>query len=170
MASTDETRLQPESHEIAEGEYAIIQHFHDTLRPHSHLIYRITKPKQPHAIQKEFGLEKEGDFIISVKNPSIEDHYQSKKIQVPSEIAELWQDRRWNSVVTPDLLGFAGLSVLLTSTTKQRSTETKEMKEELEKLEGDEDHTDPLDHDILNQLHWQAKQPEDEPILTGAWK
>src|SRR5436305_1924088 len=57
-------RTVPVSHCLGIGKYLLVSH-----DSHTHFIYRLTNPPQIKEIQKEFNLQKEDDYLVSIKNP-----------------------------------------------------------------------------------------------------
>src|SRR5215212_1922789 len=54
-------RTVPVSHCLGIGKYLLVSHDN-----HTHFIYRLTNPSQIKEIQKEFNLQKEDDYLISI--------------------------------------------------------------------------------------------------------
>lgn len=59
-------RIQPEDRPVGEGVYAIARH-----RDHVHLTYELELPEHPGEPQREFNLEQEASYVVSVKNPNV---------------------------------------------------------------------------------------------------
>lgn len=59
-------RTVPAPRPIGEGVYAITKLENDRQ---SHLAYILTIPDAPNDLQKEFGLQERGSFVISARNP-----------------------------------------------------------------------------------------------------
>src|SRR5438128_1541128 len=57
-------RTLPVSHCLGAGKYLLVVHY-----SHSHFIYQLTNPSQIKETQKEFNLQKEGDYLMTIKNP-----------------------------------------------------------------------------------------------------
>jgi len=165
IASKDEERVQEEARALAEGDYVILKHF-SGYRPHTHLMYVLGSKEQQ--IQHEFQVEKEGDFLISVKNPTIEDSFQhGDRPELPSKLQELWGTRKWIPLETVELLEYKGLNLLL-ATGKKRSDEAKEIEEEMEKLEEEIEEESLPPQKIFEELH--LPKEDLAPLASGTWQ
>jgi hypothetical protein len=61
---SDEFRKGDAARPVGEGKYAIVRH-----QNHEELAYILEMPKEPRDAQKEFDIEKEASYVISVINP-----------------------------------------------------------------------------------------------------
>ncbi|KAL2761073.1 hypothetical protein ACRALDRAFT_2039571 [Sodiomyces alcalophilus JCM 7366] len=145
-----ETKTKGTSHippatPAAEGVYAIT-----STGRESHLVYVLTLPEEMGEVQNELGLEEEGSFIVSTKNPSYPGPANAqlpKKPEFSQEIMDEFQKKRWIPS-RPAHFDFVHAQVLLVgehgmekATRPQKEDETegkKQPKEELEEFE-DED-------------------------------
>jgi hypothetical protein len=74
----------PAAHCLAEGKFIFANH-----DKHTHFIYQITNPAQLKEIQQEFNLQKEDDYLISVKNPEFGTMLNPKeKVNYPKNLQE----------------------------------------------------------------------------------
>jgi hypothetical protein len=67
---SDEFRKGDAARPVGEGKYAIIVKHHQNQN-HAELAYILEMPKEPGEAQRELGIEKEANYIISVINPKI---------------------------------------------------------------------------------------------------
>ncbi len=123
---------------IGIGRYLFIDH-----EQHTHLIYELSKPSKLNEIQKEFHLKKQGDYLITVKNPLKPSPHgvglsSKQKAQYPHKLQDLFQDYRFIPLKPTDFLGHEGTELLLigkkSSSLKENSSAVsqyiKEIKEE----------------------------------------
>src|SRR2546430_55047 len=61
---SDEFRKGDAARPVGEGKYAIVRY-----QNHEELAYILEMPKEPRDAQKEFDIEKEASYVISVINP-----------------------------------------------------------------------------------------------------
>src|SRR6185437_11887062 len=59
-------RTLPVSHCLGTGKYLLVAH-----NNHTHFIYQLINPSKIKEIQKGFNLQKENDYLISIKNPQV---------------------------------------------------------------------------------------------------
>lgn len=71
-----------------EGVYKIVKH-----DEHTHLIFSLELPKELGKVQEEFNIDKEGNFIISIKNPKYSKAMKNKKARLPEELQEKFDGR-----------------------------------------------------------------------------
>ena len=138
QTKTKGERIQPVSHCLAEGKYLIVEH-----QGHTHFCYQITNPKALKKEQAEFNLQKEDDYLISVKNPQQPSSPgtglgEKQKVNYPIEIQEKFSNYRFINLDTPEFLDYSGAEILLVSQPKQNLTERyKNLQTCLEKIDTD---------------------------------
>ena len=96
-----------------EGVYAIVRH-----GDHTHLAYELELPEKPREAQREFRIEEQASYIISVKNPEKPSPPQvglrgEQKADYPHELQQVFRDRRFADVDPPELLDYAGTEIML---------------------------------------------------------
>jgi hypothetical protein len=101
-----------------EGKYSIVKHDN-----HTELAYVLELPEQPGPTQKEFEINKEASYIVSVKNPDIQipgfKAFEKRKPQYPERIKKEFGDRRWINVEDPELLNYENTQMLLIGARKK---------------------------------------------------
>src|SRR5215210_2137270 len=101
-----------------EGKYTIVKHDN-----HTELAYLLELPEQPGPTQKEFEINKEASYIVSVKNPDIQipgfKAFEKRKPQYPERIKKEFGDRRWINVEDPELLNYENTQMLLIGARKK---------------------------------------------------
>ncbi|CAG8712282.1 33437_t:CDS:1 [Racocetra persica] len=115
-------RIQPASHDLAEGKYLIVEH-----QGHTHFCYQITNPAELKKEQREFNLQKEDDYLISVKNPQQPSPPgvglgEKQKVNYPPEVQKKFADYRFISLRETEFLQ-EGAEILLTTQGRQNLTE-----------------------------------------------
>lgn len=108
---------------LAEGKYLIIEH-----HGHTHFCYQITRPTELKKEQIEFNLQKEDDYLISVKNPQQPSPPgtglgEKQKVNYPAKIQEKFANYRFINLIEPEFLDYEGAEVLLIAQSRQNLTE-----------------------------------------------
>jgi hypothetical protein len=166
-------RHVPGARPIGEGVYALVKHGN-----HTHIAYVLELPEEPKGVQKEFKVEREGSYVVSVKNPNVSSdweggfHRSSKKVQYPPELMKHFTGVAGRPIkfasATPKLLDAEGAELIFTGARGDLKTEFGEVGEYLEELE----HVDArkLTSDKLwKELHMDKQAHPPEPILEGKW-
>jgi len=153
-----------------EGFYGIMLH----EKGHTHLAYVLELPHEPGEVQKAFNIEKEGSYIIAVKNPSIPNPpgaglQPEKKATFPEELAHKFGNKRWIPLNPPTLLDFDGTELLIIAAKEDIVQEFGDKGEELEKDEI-EDLKKLTDSSLFEELHLGKKVHPPEPLLQGTWQ
>jgi hypothetical protein len=142
-----------------EGKYAIAKHDN-----HTELAYVLELPEVPGPTQKEFEIKKEASYIVSVKNPEISIKgfaaFEKRKPKYPSNIKEMFGDRRWINVDDPDILNYENTQVLLIGARK------KNVQEELG-IDLEEERETPNTAELFKDLKIRREQVPLKPLLKG---
>jgi hypothetical protein len=106
-------RMQPDARPVGEGRYLLARH-----DGHAHLAYALELPAEPGEAQRLFNLEREGDFIVAVRNPDAPAPPgtglpRSRRTELPPEFRERFGGRRWLAVDDPELLNHSGVELVL---------------------------------------------------------
>lgn len=156
-------RHQGPARPIAEGVYAIIEHHN-----HTHLVYVLELPKELSEVQKAFNLDKEGSFVLALKNPDMMFKREESKPQYPPKLASLFDQKRWIPANPPELLDYKGAEVILIGARQDLKEEfgaTGAKVEEMEKME----HYKINDDKLFNELRLNKAEIPIDP-LHGKWK
>ena len=131
-------RILPVSHCLGIGKYLLVNH-----NNHTHFIYRLTTPSQIKEIQKEFNLQKEDDYLISIKNPQAAAPAgvglaEKQKVKFPPSLQTTFANYSFIPLTTNEFLDYEGAELLLIAKRKQ-SLSSRENKVEscLEKIHPD---------------------------------
>ncbi|KAI3407847.1 uncharacterized protein J3R85_020701 [Psidium guajava] len=154
---------------FGEGVYRILRHKSPGKKAHTHLIYKLELPPEDEKQepQESLNVEREGSFLIQIKNP--DQHgagpsqfrgLQSKRKAVfPAHLQGQFGQRGYIPADPPDFLNYEGCELLLISASD-------DIEEELGlELKG-EGEGDPLCSDLLQMFGETA--PTD-PLLRGTW-
>ncbi|KAK3431032.1 hypothetical protein EUGRSUZ_E02934 [Eucalyptus grandis] len=154
---------------LAEGVYRILRHKSKGKKAHTHLIYKLEFPSEDEKQepQESLNVEREGSFLIQIKNP--DQHgaspsqfrgLQSKRKAVfPAHLQGQFGQLRYSPADPPDFLNYEGCELLLISASD-------DIEEELGlelKAEGE---ADPSCSDLLETFGEIA--PVDA-LLRGTW-
>ncbi len=125
-------------------------------------------------VQNAFNIEKEGSYIIAVKNPTISNPPNAglsseQKVEYPSEYAQKFGDKRWIPVNPVDLLDFNGVEIIFIGGAEDIVKELGESGEQLLK-EEEEDLKKIDDQSLFHELRMSSKSHRAEPLLQGIWK
>jgi len=157
---------------VGEGFYGILTH-----HGHTHLCYVLEQPQDPGDAQKTFNIVKEGSYIINVKNPkNVDQRYpQSEKdVEMPSELIDIFRDRRWAPTNPPALLNYEGVQVVMIGASDDLVDEFGAKGRELEKDEAADVKQAPLEPRRLFQelkiTPAERKEIPTEPLMEGVLK
>jgi hypothetical protein len=144
---TSGTSHSPPATPLAEGVYAIT-----TTGRESHFAYMITIPSQLGEVQKDVGIKEQGSFVVSAKNPKFPGPANAslgKDPGYPQEIMDEFRNLRWMPL-QPKLLDYVntqflligesgGIDKALEGLPRDERKGLGEPKEEMEKLEGEDE-------------------------------
>jgi hypothetical protein len=156
------TREEPPERPAGEGVYAIVRH-----EDHNHLAYRLELPKSPGKVQKGFNIEKEGDFVLSVKNPKKESPkgmglQDDQKAELPKKLQARFKDRRFLPA-DPDFLEQEGVELMLIGARDD------EVAKELG-IKLDPDSESQQSSDLLRRLDLPEEEHPRDPLMKGEWE
>jgi len=123
-------KVRPRSRVLATGVYGLYSH-----GDHTHLAYVLEYPETVTNLHKQFNLECEGSYIVSVKNPKLSaSSYLSKnrRPNFPESLQEQFNKKRWTPL-HPDFLKYPGAEIVLIGLDSSEHEDTGEVKE-LEEL------------------------------------
>jgi len=154
-----------------EGVYAIVQH-----ESHTHLVYVLEQPVELGPVQEAFNIEREGSYILTVKNPQQESGWGSwlkknDRVEYPKELAEkfigkLGEPTKWHPANPPQLLDYEGAELLFIGAKEDIVEELGETGEYLEALEKI-DARRLTNQKLFQELHLDRKKFHPEPLLKG---
>ncbi len=142
-----------------EGVYAVARHGN-----HTHLLYALELPVEPDEVQRELHIDKEGVFLLSIKNPEADSPpgiglEAEQKANFPPELQERFGSRRFLPAVPPDFLDHEGAELLLMG-----SAEDHELDVDLDPERETEETAD-----IFKELKLAREGHPVEPLLAGKW-
>lgn len=153
-------RHLPAARPAGEGKYRIVRH-----DDHTHLAYN-ELPKEPGEVQKAFHIEDEASYIVSVKNPERPTPKNAglqseQKADLPKDLMERFQGRRFVDVDPPSFLDKEGVEFLLISAAEN-------IKEELG-VEIKADTQRCQNADVFKDLKLDREEHPTEPLCEGHW-
>ena len=114
-------RTLPFCYCLGEGKYLLLAHGN-----HTHFIYQLVHPTQIKKSQEEFHIQKEDDYLISVKNPQIGVELRGigldkrQKVNYPTNLQEKFSSGYHFVPLNPaDFLNYEGAELLLIPKTKE---------------------------------------------------
>eukprot|EP00742_Colponemidia_sp_Colp-10_P003638 GILJ01003872.1.p1 GENE.GILJ01003872.1~~GILJ01003872.1.p1 ORF type:complete len:335 (-),score=59.96 GILJ01003872.1:194-1198(-) len=155
-----------------QGVYSIVRH-----GTHAHLIYYLEIPQQIGEAQSALGIEQEGSYIITVKNPKRRNPERpglKRKADFEKEQAGKMGSYAWNPEPsqTPDLLDHENAEILIIGAAEDVVEELGEVGQDLEKY-GEQDIRESkhgLKPDKLyNELKMSKKIFPSESLTSGEW-
>lgn len=157
---------------MGRGVYNIVEH-----KGHTHLAYVLEFPEEPSEVQNEFNIEKEGSYVISVKNPETTNPSyaglpDNEKVTYPTHLLEKFGSRRFVSLSSTEFIDYEGAELLFIGAKKDIAEELGESGKELEELADFEiKEIVPLTAEriIYEELHLEKEVLPSEP-LHGLWK
>ncbi len=165
-ATTYETETQgerhlPEARPAGEGVYALVRHGRDTV-----LAYALELPERPGEVQAAFGIEAQGRFVVSIKNPEIESPPglgldAGQRAELPDELLERFGARKWHPADPPAFLDHQGVELILIG---GRVAPDDELGIELEPQPEDE-----ANAEVFRDLHLDRSERTLRPLFEGKW-
>ena len=159
--STTGERHLPEARPAGEGVYAIVRHGRDSV-----LVYALELPEELGEVQQAFGIEREGRFIISIKNPGVASPAglgleADQQGHLPEELQELFGTRRWHPADPPALLDHQGIEMILIG---GRVEPDADLGIELEPQPEDEEQAE-----VFRDLHLDRSERAMRSLFEGKW-
>ncbi|GMN22407.1 hypothetical protein TIFTF001_047430 [Ficus carica] len=114
-------RHKPPARALGEGVYRILRH-NPKKRMHTHLVYKLELPaenKEKMEPQESLNIEREGSFLIQIKNPEQPGDSQFQGLQekrraaFPAHLQGQFGHRRYTAADLPDFLNYEGCEFLL---------------------------------------------------------
>ncbi len=143
-----------------EGVYAIARHGN-----HAHLLYALELPAEPDEVQRELHIEKQGSYLLSVKNPLAGSPPsvgldEERKADFPEDLQERFGDRRFIPL-TPEFLDYEGAELLVMGSDEAPA-------EDLDAVLRPECETEETAN-LFQELEIDRERHPVEPLLTGKW-
>ena len=157
---SDEFRKGDLARPVGEGKYAIVRH-----QNHAELAYILELPEEPGEAQKEFGIEKEASYIVTVINPAkpVPEGYPSadQSPRYPDSIQEEFRDDENFIPLTRnlDLVNYQNAQIILIGAREGRDMIKKEVGIEIKEK--------PSSVDIFSKLKVRKEQIPVRPIFEG---
>jgi hypothetical protein len=126
--ATRSKRVLPVSHCLGIGKFLIVSH-----NGHTHFFYQLTTPSQLKSTQKEFNLQKEGNYLISVKNPQTGSSegvglVEKQRANYPDFLQAKFSDHHFIPLDPADFLEYKGTEFLLIAINDKENLAAKEQK------------------------------------------
>jgi hypothetical protein len=138
LTKTKGERILPTSHCLGEGKYLLVSH-----NNHSHFIYKLINPPQIRETQKEFNLQKENDYLISIKNPQAVTPSgvglpEKQKVTFPPSLQNKFANYSFIPLSTGEFLDYEGAELLLIPKKRENLVnQENELEICLEKIQSD---------------------------------
>lgn len=144
-----------------EGVYAIARHGN-----HTHLLYALELPEEPDEVQRELHIEKEGSYLLSVKNPQAASPPsvgldEEKKAELPDELQELFGGRRFIPIDPPSFLDHEGTELLVMGSADDPGEDLG--------VELNPEHETEATANLFQELRMERERHPVEPLLVGKW-
>jgi len=133
----------------------------------------LEQPEEIGIVQKDFNLEKEGSFILTIKNPEMENRAGmiESTVKYPKELQEKFKGRKWLDPEVTELLDYKGVVLLLVGESDDLKNTLGELGKEVEDLKKvDMKEHIKRDDQIWKDLRLSKKEFPIEPIFDGEWK
>lgn len=155
-------RHVPAARPAGEGVYMIARH-----EDHTHLAFALELPDKPGKVQREFNIEDEGSYVLSIKNPEKPSPpgaglRGSQDAHFPKRLQSRFENRRFFDADPPDFLDYKGAELLLIGAEEDVS----------EDLGIDLDPQKENEHtaEIFNDLRMRKSEHPVEPLFKGEWQ
>jgi len=155
-------QVQPPARPVGEGVYRLVRH-----KDHTHLVYALELPKEPGRPQGELNLEKEGSYIISVKNPEKPSPRgaglgKDRQAAYPEELQQKFEGRRFFDLEPPEFLDYEGTQFVMIPAAEDVSRELN--------LELAPQQETGRSSDVFHDLHMEKEEHPVEPLFKGKWE
>eukprot|EP00898_Chlorokybus_atmophyticus_P006545 jgi/Chlat1/6892/Chrsp52S06576 len=168
-------RHQPAARGAGEGIYRIVRH-QKKGRCDTHFVYALEVPKEPGDVQRELRIQKEGSFVMLVKNPTAQtapswsrpavlDPAQQPKF--PKHLLDVIGDRRFIPLEPVEFLNYEGCELVFIGASHDVSSE---LGMELKPDDEDPEHRESLDLIQTLQLLEDDRGLPMQPLMEGEWK
>ncbi|CAN0880358.1 Splicing factor U2af large subunit B [Linum grandiflorum] len=128
QTSTRGKRHEEAARAAGEGIYRILRHNGKKKKMHTHLVYKLELPAEgkQHEPQEALNIEREGSFVIQIKNPDAGGGSSSgsgfgglqkkRRAQYPAHLqGQFGRSKRYGPADPPDLLNYEGCEFLMIS-------------------------------------------------------
>ena len=161
QTETTGERHLPEARPAGEGVYALVRHGRDSV-----LMYALELPEELGEVQEAFGIERQGRFVVSVKNPGVESPQglglePEQQGHLPEDLQNLFGSRRWHPADPPALLDHEGIELILIG---GRIEADADLGIELEPQPEDE-----AQAEVFRDLHLDRSERVMRPLFEGKW-
>jgi len=144
-----------------EGVYALARRGRETV-----LAYVLELPEEPGEVQQAFHIEKQGRYVVSMKNPDagspggsgLDDDRQA---DYPDHLRAMFGDRRWLPADPPEFLDHEGAELVLIG---GRVAPGDDLGIELEP-EPEDEHS----AEVFRVLHLHRSERVNKPLFEGTW-
>ncbi len=158
---TQGERHLPEARPAGEGVYALVRHGRDTV-----LAYALELPEEPGEVQKAFGIESRGRFLVSIKNPDVESPAglgldAGQRAELPDDLRERFGARKWHPADPPAFLDHEGVELILIG---GRVAPEDDLGIELDPQPEDADQAE-----VFRDLHLDRTDRTIRPLFEGNW-
>lgn len=166
------------------GVYSIVHHLEGIYKSstHTHLAYVLEVPSSLGPVQHGFHIEREAEFIITVKNPKSSSTGQGlrnkERVEYPKELQDKFGDKKFIPVEPASLMDYNGAELILIGA-KDSVVDLGKVGEELEeRAEKEEKKNDKKgDHgcnlaeeQVFHKMHMHHKDHPAEPLMEGTWE
>ncbi len=158
---TSGERHLPEARPAGEGVYALVRHGRDSV-----LAYALELPEELGEVQDAFGIERQGRFIVSIKNPGVESPAglglePEQQGKLPEELQSQFGARRWHPADPPEMLNHPGIEMILIG---GRIDPDADLGIELDPQPEDETRAE-----VFRDLHLDRSDRVIRPLFEGKW-
>ncbi|WP_435019798.1 hypothetical protein TA3x_001485 [Tundrisphaera sp. TA3] len=158
---TQGERTLPAARPVGEGVYALARHAQGTV-----LAYVLELPQHVGEVQDAFGIEAQGRFVVSLKNPNVGSPSglgldDDRKADLPRELAAKFGARKWLPAEPPSFLDHEGVEMVLIG---GRIDPDDDLGLELEPQPEDEENAE-----VFRDLHIDRTERSLRPLFEGEW-
>jgi hypothetical protein len=113
ITSTQGERKMSKAQCVGEGKYLFLTH-----EQHTHLCFQLTDFDKGNALQQEFHLTAQADYLISVKNPQVSSPTgaglpSQEKANYPLNLQNNFGDYRFIPLISPEYLNYEGAEFII---------------------------------------------------------
>jgi hypothetical protein len=156
-------RHLPAARPVGEGVYCLARRGRSSI-----LAYALELPAEPGEVQRAFHIEKQGHFVLSVKNPEAARPPgigldEEQKAEFPDELMERFGARKWIAADPPEFLNYEGAEIVLIGGRDEEAGQ-------LANYDLEPDPEDETSADVFQELELERSDRAVGPLFEGTWE
>jgi hypothetical protein len=161
QTETQGERHVPAARPAGEGVYALFRQGRNSI-----FAYALELPAEPGEVQDAFGIAKQGQFVLAVKNPDAPRPAgiglnENQQAEYPAELKARFGARKWIAADPPDFLDYEGTEFVLIAGRDQLPVDLE--------IELDREDEDEESAEVFRDLNLEKSERTIRPLFEGDW-